>query len=152
MGKIESLLTARYDNLNLLRLNMTDSRSKFAAGFDELCCWLSPELSIDELDLRHYGDAMYSMAEYLKREKRENSLLLRIHLKFHMYCPINEFEVCINFLSYYYTATLSVCLQLRLASQKNILIVLRRNLHNNCLFSKAECSSRKLTPLSRQIT
>jgi hypothetical protein len=59
MEKIESLLTAKYDNLNLSRMNMTDSRTKFAAGFDELCCWLSPELIIVELDLKHYGDAMY---------------------------------------------------------------------------------------------
>jgi hypothetical protein len=71
MGKIESLLTARYDNLNLLRLNMTDT----AAGFDELCCWLSPELSIDERDLRHYGDAMYlSFYGRILKERKKRKL------------------------------------------------------------------------------
>ena len=76
--KIESLLTAKYENLNLSRMNITDGRAKFAIGFHELCVWLSPELSIVELDSRHYGDAMY-LSFYdriLKKRKRaaiENS-------------------------------------------------------------------------------
>jgi hypothetical protein len=51
MEKIEYSLIAKYDTFNLSRMNMTDSRTKFAAGLDELCCWLSPELSILELDV-----------------------------------------------------------------------------------------------------
>ena len=75
MKKIESLLTAKYDNLNLSRMNMTDSRTKFAAGFDELCCWLSPELSIVELDLKHYGDAMYlSFYDSILKDRKKRKL------------------------------------------------------------------------------
>jgi hypothetical protein len=59
MEKIESLLKAKDENLNLSRMNITDSRTKFATGFDALRVWLSQELSIVELYLRHYGDAMY---------------------------------------------------------------------------------------------
>jgi hypothetical protein len=75
MEKIESLLEEKYENLNLSRMNITDSRMKFAIGFDALCVWLSPELSIIELDLRHYGDAMYvSFYErLLKKRKRDAS-------------------------------------------------------------------------------
>jgi hypothetical protein len=75
MEKIESLLKEKYENLNLSHMNITDSRMKFAIGFDALCVWLSPELSIIELDLRHYGDAMYvSFYErLLKKRKRDAS-------------------------------------------------------------------------------
>jgi hypothetical protein len=59
MKKIEALLKEKDNSLDLSRLNITESRVKFAAGFDELCAWLSPEMNMQQLDMRHYGDAMY---------------------------------------------------------------------------------------------
>ena len=59
MKKIEALLKEKDNSLDLSRLNITESRVKFAAGFDELCAWLSPEINMQQLDMRHYGDAMY---------------------------------------------------------------------------------------------
>jgi hypothetical protein len=59
MKKIEALLNAKDLNLDLSRLNITESRMKFLAGFDDLRAWLSPEMKMQQLDMRHYGDAMY---------------------------------------------------------------------------------------------
>lgn len=75
MEKIESLLTAKYENLSLSRMNINDSRIKFAIGFDDLCVWLSPERSIEELDVRHYGDAMYlSFYDRILKERKKRKL------------------------------------------------------------------------------
>ena len=59
MKKIEDLLKINEPNLKLSKISIAESRVKFAAGFDLLCSWLSPSLTIQELDARHNGDAMY---------------------------------------------------------------------------------------------
>lgn len=59
MEKIESLVKESEPNFKFSKLSIGESRVKFAAGFDKLCSWLSPDASQAELDIRHYGDAMY---------------------------------------------------------------------------------------------
>lgn len=59
MKKIEELLKIDEPNLKLSKISIAESRVKFAVGFDLLCSWLSPSLTIQELDARHNGDAMY---------------------------------------------------------------------------------------------
>lgn len=70
MGKIESLLIEDEGNLRLAGLGMTASRVHFAKGFDKFCTWLSPTLTQVELDLRHFGDAMY--VSFYDRIQRQN--------------------------------------------------------------------------------
>lgn len=77
MNKIESLLKAKDDTLDLSTLSITQSRVKFAAGFDELCALLSPGLTEQELDMRHYGDAMYvSFYDRILRHEKKRKLAL----------------------------------------------------------------------------
>ena len=77
MKKIEGLLKARDSALNLSTLSITQSRAKFATGFDLLCALLSPDLSEQELDMRHYGDAMYvSFYDRNLRHERKRKLAL----------------------------------------------------------------------------
>jgi hypothetical protein len=37
---------------------IAESCAKFLAGFDDLRAWLSLEINIQQLDMRHYGDAV----------------------------------------------------------------------------------------------
>jgi hypothetical protein len=75
MKKIQALLKAKDENLDLSRLNITESRVKFAAGFDDLCAWLSPEMNMQQLDMRHYGDAMYvSFYDRILRQEKKRKL------------------------------------------------------------------------------
>jgi hypothetical protein len=77
MKKIEGLLKARDSTLNLSTLSITQSRAKFATGFDELCALLSPDLNEEQLDMRHYGDAMYvSVYDRLLRQEKKRKLAL----------------------------------------------------------------------------
>lgn len=56
-------------------MNITDSRSKFASGFDDLCIWLSPEMNMEQLDVRHYGDAMYvSFCDRILKQQKKRKL------------------------------------------------------------------------------
>jgi hypothetical protein len=75
MKKIESFLKTKYENSNLSLISITDSREKFAIGFDDLCVWLSPEMSITQLDMRHYGDAMYvSFYDRILKQQKKRKL------------------------------------------------------------------------------
>ena len=77
MKLIESLLKADDSNLNLSALSITQSRAKFATGFDKLCRHLSPDLSEQQIDMRHYGDAMYvSFYERMLRHEKKRKLAL----------------------------------------------------------------------------
>ena len=71
MTKIESLLKEKEPELDLSKLDITASRTKFAVGFNDLCTYLSPDVTIVVLDRRHYGDAMYvSFYDRLLRQKK----------------------------------------------------------------------------------
>jgi hypothetical protein len=72
MEKIESLVQdSEGPGFKFSSLTITESRIKFAAGFDKLCIWLSPNLSQEELDYRHYGDAMFvSFYDRINKRKR----------------------------------------------------------------------------------
>ena len=59
INKIEALLKVKEPNLVLKILHITEIRAKFSSGFDDLCSYLSLGQTIEELDRRHYGDAMY---------------------------------------------------------------------------------------------
>lgn len=75
MKTIEDLLKNVEPNLKLSKINIAQSKVKFAAGFDLLCSWLSPSLTTQELDARHYGDAMYvSVYDRIRRQKRKRTL------------------------------------------------------------------------------
>lgn len=75
MKKIESFLKTKYENLNLSLISITESREKFAIGFDDLCVWISPEMSIAQLDMRHYGDAMYvSFYDRILKQQKKRKL------------------------------------------------------------------------------
>jgi hypothetical protein len=39
-------------------LLITESCAKFSAGFDDLRAWLSLEMNTQQLNMRHYGDAV----------------------------------------------------------------------------------------------
>ena len=70
--KIEALLKVKEPDLELSMLHITVIRAKFAAGFDDLCSYLSPGQTIEELDKRHYGDAMYvSFFERLLKQQKK---------------------------------------------------------------------------------
>lgn len=73
MEKIESFVQdSEGPGFKFSSLTITESRIKFADGFDKLCIWLSPNLSQDELDYRHYGDAMFvSFYDRINKRKRD---------------------------------------------------------------------------------
>jgi hypothetical protein len=69
--KIESLLKEKEPELDLSKLDITASRTKFAVGFLALLTYLSPDVTKEELDRMHYGDAMYvSFYDRLLRQKK----------------------------------------------------------------------------------
>lgn len=73
--KIEALLKVKEPDLELSTLHITAIRAKFATGFDDLCSYLSPGHTIEELDRRHYGDAMYvSFYERLLKQQKKRKL------------------------------------------------------------------------------
>lgn len=75
--KIENLLIEDDNDLDLSSLDILQSRVKFAAGFNKLCLLLSPNMSVQQLDLRHYGDAMYiSFYDRILRLERKRKLAL----------------------------------------------------------------------------
>lgn len=77
MKKIETLLKIDDINLKLSKLNINESRAKFALGFDKLCSWLSPSLTVQEIDMRHYGDAMYvSFYDRILRQQKKRKLAI----------------------------------------------------------------------------
>lgn len=72
MEKIESLLKEDESDLRLAGLSIAVSRGNFAKGFDKLCSWLSPTLTVAEMDLRHFGDAMYvSFYDRILRQQKK---------------------------------------------------------------------------------
>ena len=77
MKRIENLLKERYSTLNLSTLDITQNRAKFEIGFYMLCSALSPELNEQQLDSKHYGDAMYvSFYDRMLRHDRKRKLAL----------------------------------------------------------------------------
>lgn len=75
INKIEALLKVKEPNLVLKTLHITKIRAKFASGFDDLCSYLSLGQTIEELDRRHYGDAMYvSFYERLLKQQKKRKL------------------------------------------------------------------------------
>ena len=52
--KIESLLKEKEPELDLSKLDITASRTKFAVGFNDLCTYLSPDVTIDVLDRKSF--------------------------------------------------------------------------------------------------
>ena len=73
--KIEELLKREEPNLRLSKIKIAESRVKFAAGFDLLCSCLSPTLTVEELDARHNGDAIYvSVYDRILRQKKKRKL------------------------------------------------------------------------------
>ena len=75
MTKIGSLLKAKEPELDLSKIDITASRTKFAVGFNALCTYLSPDNPIDAVDRRHYGDAVYvSFYDRLLRQQRKRKL------------------------------------------------------------------------------
>ena len=92
MEKIENLLKEDEADLRLAGLSIAVSRVKFAKGFDKLCSWLSPTLTVAEMDLRHFGDAMnvsfYDriLREHEKREAAEMEVDVEMEVD-----PVDEF-------------------------------------------------------------
>lgn len=75
MSTMESLLLENAPDLKLSKITIAQSRVQFAAGFDKLSSWLSPSLSLLELDMRHNGDAMYvSFYDRILRQKKKRKL------------------------------------------------------------------------------
>jgi hypothetical protein len=76
MKKVESLLKAKDENSDLSGLSITESRVKFAAGFDDFCACLSPEMNMQKLDMRHFGDAIYvSFYDRILRQEKKRKLV-----------------------------------------------------------------------------
>ena len=77
MATLETMLQVDEPHLKLSKMNIAESRVKFASGFDKLCTWLSPSLSTLELDLRHNGDAIYvSFYDRILRRKKKRKVAL----------------------------------------------------------------------------
>lgn len=77
MATLETMRQVDEPHLKLSKMNIAESRVKFASGFDKLCTWLSPSLSTSELDLRHNGDAMYvSFYDRILRRKKKRKVAL----------------------------------------------------------------------------
>ena len=75
MSTIQKLLLEDKPGLNLSKITIAQSRVHFAAGFDKLTSWLSPSLSLLEVDVRHNGDAMYvSFYDRILRQKKKRKL------------------------------------------------------------------------------
>lgn len=78
MSKIESLLLEIEPDLKLINLSLSESRVKFAAGFNLLCAYIYPTLSQLEIDLKHLGDAMYLTLYDATNKKRKADRLLNV--------------------------------------------------------------------------
>lgn len=75
MEKIECFVKETEPNFKFSRVNIVESRVKFAEGFDRLCNWLSPDLSQVEIDYRHYGDAMFvSFYDRILKETKKRKI------------------------------------------------------------------------------
>ena len=74
LEKIESLVQdSEGPDFKFSNLTINESRIKFAVGFDKLCIWLSPNLSQEEIDRKHYGSAMFlSFYDRINKRKRDD--------------------------------------------------------------------------------
>jgi hypothetical protein len=77
MKALETLVVAENPSIILRKLNVTESRNKFAIAFNALCVSFSPSASLEEIDRRRYGDAHYTTFYDLivKTKKRKVSEL-----------------------------------------------------------------------------
>lgn len=75
IGKIEALLIEKGGDVNFSAMSVSASRERFAIGFNELCSYLSPDMNQQQLDIRHYGDAMYvSFYDRMLRDRKKRKL------------------------------------------------------------------------------
>lgn len=75
IGRIEKFLKEKGGDMNYSAMSVSVSREHFAIGFNELCVYLSPNLSAEQLDIRHYGDSMcVSFYDRMLRDNKKRKL------------------------------------------------------------------------------
>lgn len=74
MKALENLVVADNPAIIIRKLNVTESRSKFAIAFNALCLSFDPSATLEEIDRRRYGDANYTTFYDLIVKQKKRSL------------------------------------------------------------------------------